>query len=184
MRLTIYIYLYIKLNSDLRTSSVIPNLNRIFNQHLPGNVFDFQFAVQQYELKFNTETRIGTIILFFAAIAISTSCLGLFGLAAYSAEQRQSEIGIRKVLGASVAGIWKLIAKDFVFLTIIAIAIAMPVSYYLLTLMLGKYHYRSQMPWWLFSGSGALVLLLTMLTVSYQAIKAALTDPVKALRSE
>ncbi|SDG22982.1 ABC-type antimicrobial peptide transport system, permease component [Dyadobacter soli] len=177
-------YLYIKLDPEVRTGSIMPSLNRIFNRHLPGNVFDFQFADQQYDLKFKTESKIGTITLLFAAIAIFTSCLGLFGLAAYTAEQRRSEIGIRKVLGASVTGIWKLVAKDFVLLTIAAIAIAMPVSYYLLNLMLEKYQYRSQMPWWLFSGSGALALALTILTVSYQAIKAALTDPVKALRSE
>lgn len=177
-------YLYIKVKDDVKTSSVLPKLNLLFDKHLPGNIFDFQFADQQYGLKFETENRTGKLTLLFAAVAIFTSCLGLFGLAAFTAEQRRSEIGIRKVLGASVTSVWQLIARDFVYLTIFAIALATPVSYYFLTEMLEKYHYRSTIPWWLFAGAGALALSLTLLTVSYQAIKAALTNPVEALRSE
>ncbi|MGV3601165.1 MAG: ABC transporter permease [Dyadobacter fermentans] len=177
-------YLYIKVKDDVQTSSVLPKLNLLFDKHLPGNIFDFQFADQQYGLKFATENRTGKLTLLFAAVAIFTSCLGLFGLAAFTAEQRRSEIGIRKVLGASVTSVWQLIARDFVYLTIFAIALATPVSYYFLTEMLEKYHYRSSIPWWLFAGAGALALSLTLLTVSYQAIKAALTNPVEALRSE
>lgn len=177
-------YLYIKVKDDVQTSSVLPKLNLLFDKHLPGNIFDFQFADQQYGLKFETENRTGKLTLLFAAVAIFTSCLGLFGLAAFTAEQRRSEIGIRKVLGASVTSVWQLIARDFVYLTIFAIALATPVSYYFLTEMLEKYHYRSTIPWWLFAGAGALALSLTLLTVSYQAIKAALTNPVEALRSE
>ncbi|WP_187293410.1 ABC transporter permease [Dyadobacter fermentans] len=177
-------YLYIKVKDDVKTSSVLPKLNLLFDKHLPGNIFDFQFADQQYGLKFETEDRTGKLTLLFAAVAIFTSCLGLFGLAAFTAEQRRSEIGIRKVLGASVTSVWQLIARDFVYLTIFAIALATPVSYYFLTETLEKYHYRSTIPWWLFAGAGALALSLTLLTVSYQAIKAALTNPVEALRSE
>ncbi|HWV28658.1 MAG TPA: ABC transporter permease [Dyadobacter sp.] len=177
-------YLYIKLKPGRNKENVPSKLSALFDKHLPGHVFDFQFAYQQYDLKFENERRIGKLTLLFAAIAIFTSCLGLFGLAAFTAEQRRSEIGIRKVLGASVAGVWRLIAKDFLLLTVVAAAVAIPVSYYLLTQMLEKYHYRSTIPWWIFGGSAALGVLFSMLTVSYQAIKAALTDPAKILRSE
>ncbi|MDR6806772.1 ABC-type antimicrobial peptide transport system permease subunit [Dyadobacter sp. BE34] len=177
-------YLYIKLKTGGNTANAPSKLGALFDKHLPGHVFDFQFADQQYDLKFENEERIGKLTVLFAAIAIITSCLGLFGLAAFTAEQRRSEIGIRKVLGASVAGVWALIAKDFVYLTAIAAAVATPVSYYFLMKMLENYHYRSTIPWWIFGGSAALALLLSMLTVSYQAVKAALTDPAKVLRSE
>jgi|GEM_PF-879729 len=177
-------YLYIKLKPGGDTENAPSKLGALFDKHLPGHVFDFQFADQQYGLKFENEHRIGKLTLLFAAIGIFTSCLGLFGLAAFTAEQRRSEIGIRKVLGASVAGVWRLIAKDFLYLTVVAAAVAIPISYYLLAQMLEKYHYRSTIPWWVFGGSAALALLFSILTVSYQAIKAALTDPAKVLRSE
>lgn len=177
-------YLYIKLKAGRTEENPASKLGALFDKHLPGHVFDFQFADQQYDLKFENEERIGKLTVLFATIAIFTSCLGLFGLAAFTAEQRRSEIGIRKVLGASVTGVWALIAKDFVYLTAIAAAVATPVSYYFLMKMLENYHYRSTIPWWIFGGSAALALLLSILTVSYQAIKAALTDPAKVLRSE
>jgi ABC-type antimicrobial peptide transport system permease subunit len=177
-------YLYIKLNANVGADYVQSKIRPLFDKHLPGNVFDFQFADEQYSSKFGAENRIGQLTFFFAAIAILISCLGIFGLAAFTAEQRRSEIGIRKVLGASIASVWKLIAKDFVYLTIIAIVIATPASYYLLLQMLAKYHYHSTVPWWIFAGSGFAIFVLTVLTVSYQAIKAAMTNPVEALRPE
>nr|WP_295926702.1 ABC transporter permease [uncultured Dyadobacter sp.] len=177
-------YLYIKVDGDVGMNHALPKIQALFDKHLPGNVFDFQFAAEQYGSKFSMENRVGKLTFLFAVIAICISCLGLFGLAAFTAEQRRGEIGIRKVLGASIASVWKLIAKDFVYLTAIAILMAIPISYYFLTQMLAKYHYRSTIPWWIFGGSGLAALLLTILTVSYQAIKAALTDPVKALRSD
>lgn len=177
-------YLYIKLNESVGTGDALGKIRPLFDKHLPGNLFDFQFADDQYSSKFKTESRIGKLTLLFASIAIFISCLGLFGLAAFTAEQRRSEIGIRKVLGASIANVWKLIAKDFVYLTVVAIFVATPLSYYFVIQMLAKYHYRATIPWWIFAGAGLVALTLTILTVSYQAVKAALTDPVKALRSD
>lgn len=177
-------YLYIKVGENVGMNHALPKIKAVFDKHLPGNVFDFQFAAEQYGSKFSMENRIGKLTFLFAVVAICISCLGLLGLAAFTAEQRRGEIGIRKVLGASIASVWKLIAKDFVYLTTIAIVIAIPVSYYFLTQMLAQYHYRSTLPWWIFGGSGLAALMLTILTVSYQAVKAALTDPVKALHSD
>ncbi|MCE7062395.1 ABC transporter permease [Dyadobacter sp. CY343] len=177
-------YLYIKLDPKTQLGNALAKVRTLFDEHVPGAVLDIQFAEEQYGSKFHAENRIGKLTFLFAAIAIFISCLGVFGLAAFTAEQRRSEIGIRKVLGASVASVWKLITKEFVYLTVIAIFIAIPISYYFLTEMLARYQYRSTIPWWIFAGSGLAALGVTILTVSYLAIKAALSDPVKALRSE
>ena len=177
-------YLYLKLGPGVSVTNAFAKIRPLFDQHIPGTLLDFQLANQQYDTKFKIENRLGKLSLLFAVVAICISCLGIFSLAAFTAEQRRSEIGIRKVLGASIASVWKLISKDFVYLTLIAIAIATPVSYYFLAQLLAKYQYHSTIPWWIFGGSGLAALTLTILTVSYQAIKAALTDPVKALRSE
>ncbi|KQS33945.1 ABC transporter permease [Dyadobacter sp. Leaf189] len=177
-------YLFVKLNKDVETATALTKIRPLFDRHIPGAVFDFQFAEMQYGSKFSAENRIGQLTFIFAAVAICISCLGLFGLAAFTAEQRRGEIGIRKVLGASVAGIWAMIARDFVYLTLVAICIAAPVSYYFLAQMLSKYPYRSEMSWWIFAGPGLAALLLTIATVSFQALKAALENPVKALRAD
>lgn len=177
-------YLYIKLDQNAKMGDALARVNTLFDKHLPGILFDFQFAEEEYGSKFKTENRIGSLTFLFASVAIFISCLGLFGLAAFTAEQRRGEIGIRKILGASLASVWKLIAKEFVYLTVFAIFIAIPVSYFFLSQMLAKYHYRTTIPWWIFGASGLAALTLTFLTVSYQAVKAALADPVKALRSE
>ncbi|WP_031527444.1 ABC transporter permease [Dyadobacter crusticola] len=177
-------YLFIKLNKNTEQASALAKIRTLFDKHIPGMVFDFQFADMQYGSKFSLENRIGQLTFLFAAVAICISCLGLFGLAAFTAEQRRGEIGIRKVLGASIASIWAMIARDFVYLTIIAVCIAAPLSYYFLGQMLSRYHYRSEMTWWIFAGPGMAALVLTILTVSFQALKAALENPVKALRAD
>jgi putative ABC transport system permease protein len=112
------------------------------------------------------------------------SCLGIFGLASFIAEQRTKEIGVRKVLGASVLNLWGLLSKDFVFLVLIAFGIATPIAYYFLSNWLQKYTYHTDISWWIFAASGSGALLITLLTVSFQSIKAALMNPVKSLRSE
>jgi putative ABC transport system permease protein len=110
--------------------------------------------------------------------------LGLFGLVKFSTQLRTKEIGIRKVLGASVANLWQLLSKDFVFLVIISCLIAAPIAYYFMNEWLQKYTYRTEISWWIFAASGFGALLITLLTVSYQAIKAALMNPVKSLKTE
>jgi ABC-type antimicrobial peptide transport system permease subunit len=146
--------------------------------------FDYYFADEQYARKFSSEVRIGKLSTVFAALAIFISCLGLFGLASFVAEQRTKEIGIRKIVGASTYSLWQMLSKDFVVLVVIACVIAIPVAYYYLTGWLQQYEYRTQISWWVFAVTGAGALLVTLLTVSYQAIRAAMMNPVKSLRSE
>ena len=122
--------------------------------------------------------------LIFAILAIFISGLGLFGLASFVAEQRTKEIGIRKVLGASVLNLWQVLSKDFVVLVLIASVLAVPISYYFLNNWLEKYDYRTDISWWVFAIAAVGALLITILTVSYQAIKAALMNPVKSLKME
>ena len=126
----------------------------------------------------------GKLASVFALLAILISCLGLFGLASFVAEQRTKEIGIRKVAGASVFNLWKMLSKDFVILVIIACVLAIPLAYYLMHQWLGIYEYRTKISWWIFVVTGAGALMITLLTVSFQAIKAAMMNPVKSLRSE
>ncbi|MES2520229.1 MAG: FtsX-like permease family protein, partial [Bacteroidota bacterium] len=146
--------------------------------------FDYWFVDDEYNKKFLDEVRIGKLSSFFAGLAIFISCLGLFGLASFTAEQRTKEIGIRKVLGATVINLWQLLSKDFVVLVIISCLIATPIAYYFMHNWLQKYDYRTSISWWVFALSGLGALVITLLTVSYQAIKAALANPVKSLRTE
>jgi putative ABC transport system permease protein len=117
-------------------------------------------------------------------LAIFISCLGLFGLASYVAEQRTKEIGVRKVLGASVFSVWKMLSKDFVLLVLISMAIVIPISYYFMYHWLQNYSYRTGISWWVFGLAGIAAIMITLITVSYQSIKAALANPVQSLRSE
>ena len=137
-----------------------------------------------YSKKFATEERIGKLASSFAGLAIFISCLGLFGMASFMAEQRFKEIGVRKVLGATIFNLWRLMTKDFVTLVIIALFIAVPVAYYFMHGWLQHYTYRTGLSWWIFAVTAAGAIIITLLTVSYQSIKAALANPVKSLRSE
>ena len=174
----------IKLNTSAGPREVLLKVETIFKKHAPATPFDYKFADQEYALKFAAEERIGKLASVFATLAIAISCLGLFGLASFVAEQRTKEIGIRKVLGASVFNLWKMLSKDFVVLVIISFVIATPVSYYSLLNWLQKYEYHTDISWWIFAIAGSGALMITLLTVSYQAIKAALINPVKSLKSE
>jgi ABC-type antimicrobial peptide transport system permease subunit len=135
-------------------------------------------------LKFAAEERIGKLASLFATLAVLISCLGLFGLAAFLAEKRTKEIGIRKILGATVFNLWQMLSKDFVALVVISCLIAIPVAWYFLSQWLQKYEYRTSISWWVFAAAIIGAFVITLLTVSFQAIKAALTNPVKSLRTE
>ncbi len=174
----------IKLNPNQSASESLAKIEGVFRKFNPGSPFDYKFTDQQYALKFATEERIGKLATGFAILAILISCLGLFGLASFMAEQRTKEIGVRKVLGASVTNLWVLLSKDFVVLVVIAFGISTVIAYYFLNGWLQKYQYHTELSWWIFAASGAGALLITLLTVSYQSIKAALLNPVKSLRSE
>ena len=177
-------WMNIRINPDRAVSDAIPMIHAAFKKIIPSVPFDYQFADQVYATKFAAEERIGKLAWVFAALAILISCLGLFGLSSFVAEQRTKEIGIRKVVGASVFNLWRLLSTDFIVLVIIASVIAIPIAWYLLVAWLDKYQYRTEISWWVFAATGILALLITLVTVSYQAIRAALANPVRSLRSE
>ncbi|GAB3919335.1 ABC transporter permease [Larkinella terrae] len=174
----------IKIKPTVSANAALPEIEAVFKKIVPSAAFNYKFVDEEYAKKFSDEDRISKLASFFATLAIFISCLGLFGLASFVAEQRTKEIGVRKVLGASVLNLWGLLSKDFVLLVIIALGIAIPTSRYFLTGWLEKYTYRTEISWWIFAASGAGALLITLLTVSFQSIKAALINPVKSLRSE
>lgn len=174
----------VKLKPSVSASEALSKVETVFKKHNPGSPFNYKFVDQEFGQKFAAEERIGKLASFFAVLAIFISCLGLFGLASFVAEQRTKEIGIRKVLGASVANLWTLLSRDFVLLVIISCLIAIPLAYYFLNDWLQKYEYRTGISWWIFAISAAGALAITLLTVSFQAIKAALMNPVKSLKSE
>jgi hypothetical protein len=156
----------------------------VFKELVPSLPFEYQFADTEYALKFAAEERIGKIAGVFATLAIFISCLGLFGLASFVAEKRTKEIGIRKILGATVYNLWSMLSADFLLLIVISCGIAIPLSYYFLDKWLQQYEYRTTIAWWVFAVAAAGALMLTLLTVSFQAIKAAVSNPVKSLRNE
>jgi ABC-type antimicrobial peptide transport system permease subunit len=177
-------YTNIKINPQFSASEALATIEATFKKYNPNTPFEYKFADDDYDAKFRSEERIGKLAGFFAGLAIFISCLGLFALASFVAEQRTKEIGIRKVLGASVTSLWQMLSKDFVVLVIISFCLAMPVAYYLMSEWLETYTYRAELSWWIFALTAVGALLITLLTVSYQAIKAALIDPVKSLQSE
>ncbi len=174
----------VKLKPSVSIPEALAKIETVYQKHDPVNPFEYYFADEQYAEKFRAEERIGKLAGFFAILAIFISCLGLFGLASYVAEQRTKEIGIRKVLGASVGQLWQLLSKDFVLLVLISCLIAAPLAYYFLHGWLQNYEYRTDISWWIFVLAGLGALGITLLTVSFQTIKAALSNPVKSLRSE
>ncbi len=174
----------LKLNPNKGTSESLATIEKVFRELIPAAPFEYKFADLEYARKFSAEERIGKLAGFFAVLAVIISCLGLFGLASFVAEQRIKEIGIRKIVGASVFNVWTLLSKDFMILVGIACLIAVPVAYYYIHDWLQHYDYRVNISWWIFAIAIAGAFLLTILTVSFQAIRAALANPVKSLRSE
>jgi putative ABC transport system permease protein len=174
----------IKLSTSLDTRDAIAKVQRVFQKYNSAYPFEFHFADEDYSRKFDDARRTATLVSVFTVLTIFVSCLGLFGLATYMAEMRVKEIGIRKVLGASVVRITTLVAKDFLSLVIIAIVIGTPLAWYLMGAWLQEFAYRTTMGWPTFVAAGVLCITLAIVTVSYQAIKAAMEDPVKSLRNE
>ncbi|HVX52695.1 MAG TPA: FtsX-like permease family protein, partial [Chitinophagaceae bacterium] len=156
----------------------------VFRKINPGSPFEYRFEDDEYAKKFSNEERVSSLAAFFAGFAIFISCLGLFGLASFTAEQRTKEIGVRKVLGASVLNLWGLLSKDFIMLVFISFLVAIPVAWYAMSKWLMGYEYRTGISVWVFVATALAALLITLVTVSFQAVKAALTNPVKSLRTE
>ncbi|MBC8110004.1 MAG: FtsX-like permease family protein, partial [Verrucomicrobia bacterium] len=176
-------YYAIRLSTD-KVQSKMSELERLYKQNFPGNPFEYFFADENYNKQYKAEMQYGTIFTIASFLAIFIGCLGLFGLASFSVEQKTKEIGIRKVLGASVSQIVTLLSKDFLKLVLIAFVIAVPVAWYAMHQWLQDFAYRIDISWWIFALAGVLALLIALLTVSFQAIRAALANPVKSLRTE
>lgn len=174
----------VKLNPEMSAHEAIEKVKGVFRKFDPASPFNHAFVDEEYARKFSDEERVGKLSSFFAGLAIFISCLGIFALASFVAEQRTKEIGVRKVMGASILNLWGMLSKDFVYLVGISLLIAMPLAWYFMSNWLEKYNYRSDIAWWIFAAAGAGALLITLLTVSYQSIKAAMANPVNSLRSE
>lgn len=176
--------IHLKLNPANTTADNLRSIEKIFKKYNPQYPFESTFVDADYSKKFTDVQRQKKLAELFAGLTIFISCLGLFALAAYMAENRVKEIGVRKVLGASVLGISTLLSKDFLKLVLVAFLIAAPLAYWLMNKWLAGYSYRISIQWWVFALAGALSVFIALATVSFQAIKAAIANPVKALRSE
>jgi ABC-type antimicrobial peptide transport system permease subunit len=174
----------IRLKPGSHLSADLAKIEAVIKANNPGYPFDYQIVDEQFDQLFHMETQIGSLAGVFAVLAIFISCLGLFGLAAYTAERRIKEIGIRKVLGASASTLVGLLSKEFLQLVAISCLIAFPLAWQMMNSWLADYAYHITIHWWVFAMAGIAALLIALLTVSFQAIKAALANPVKTLKSE
>ncbi len=179
----IYGSMLIRVN-PLNAKQVLEGLHRLWLQFYPQRAFQYDWISDLLADQYKSEKKLEQFFTFFSFLSIFLACLGLLGLIAFSAEQRTKEIGIRKVLGASVAVIVTLLSKEFLKLVLIAILIASPIAWWGMNKWLQNFAYHIPISWWIFAGAGALAILIALITVSFQAIKAALANPVEALRSE
>ena len=176
--------LIIKLNPRQNAGQSLSKIEQVLKKFTPTVPFDYKFVDEEFGNKFRAEERIGKLSSYFAILAIFISCLGLFGMASFVAEQRTKEIGIRKVLGASIVNLWRLLSTEFVILVILSCVIATPIAWYYLHNWLANYDYRVEIKWQVFVLAALAALMITLLTVSFQAIKAAVANPVRSLRNE
>ena len=174
----------LKINPEMSVQDALVKIAPVFKKFDPDEIFQYQFADEEYAKKFGAEERVGRLAACFALFAIGISCLGLFGLVSFVAEQRKKEIGVRKVLGASLFNVWNLLSKDFVVLVVVSYLIAVPLAYFAMRGWLQNYHYRTALSLWIFLAAGAGALAITVAVVSFQAVRAAVANPVKSLRSE
>lgn len=174
----------IRLNPNLSTSEAIARVGAVYRSQIHSSPFTYDFVDDNYGKKFGNEQRIGKLAGFFAALAIFISCLGLFGLVSFVAEQRTREIGVRKVLGATVLNVWSLLSGEFIILVGVSLLIAIPVAWHYMGAWLQNYDIRTPLSWWIFAAAGAGAFVITLATISVQAVKAALANPVKSLRAE
>lgn len=174
----------VKINPKVSAGEALPKIAAVFKKIVPSAPFEYKFADEEYNTKFAAEQRIGTLAAIFAGLAIFISCLGLFGLASFVAEQRTKEIGVRKVLGASVFNLWGMLSANFIRLVVLSQLIASPIAYYFMHQWLQHYQFRTEVSWWIFAVTWAGAIGITLLTVSFQSVRAALANPVKSLRSE
>ncbi|MBO9638443.1 MAG: ABC transporter permease [Siphonobacter aquaeclarae] len=176
--------MHVRLAPDKAVREALAKVEPVFRKYNPESPFSYRFVDEEYGRKFAVEERVGKLAGFFAVLTVLISSLGLFGLASFVAEQRVKEIGVRKVLGASVAQLWGLLSKDFVRLVLISCLISIPFTAYLMDQWLARYSYRTTLSWWMFGAAGLSAIGIALGTVSYQTIRAALVNPVKSLKSE
>jgi len=176
--------MYVRIKPTDNTEKVLAAIQSVMKKDNSAYPFDYRFVDDQFNNMFLSEMLVSKLSRVFAALAIIISCLGLFGLAAYTAERRTKEIGIRKVLGASVTNVTTLLSRDFLILVIISCAVAFPLAYAAMTKWLKNYEYHITIQWWVFAAAGFTAVIIALLTISFQSIKAALANPVKSLRSE
>ncbi len=174
----------LRLNKNKSAADAVAAIKQVFEKYGKDQPFEYSFTDDEYNKKFNAEAKAGSLAKIFTLLAIVISCLGLFGLTSFVAEQRKKEIGVRKVLGASVPAICKLISQEFMLLVLLSLFIAFPLAYYFMNNWLQHYSYRTTVSPWIFIVAGVSALLITLVTVSFQSVKAALANPVKSLRTE
>jgi putative ABC transport system permease protein len=174
---------FIKINSA-NTKTTLSQLEKVWKERVPHRPFEYHFLDEDYESLYRAEQRTAGVFATFSTIAILLACLGLFALTAYAMVQRTKEIGIRKILGASVTNILTLVSKDFIKLIIVALCIAVPVAWIAVAKWLDNFVYKTTVHWWVFGLAGIAIVVIAFLTITLQAIKTALTNPVKNLRTE
>ena len=167
-----------------QTKQALASLQKVYKELNPNFAFEYSFSDAEYQALYQNEQVVGKLSNGFAFLAIFISCLGLLGLAMFTAEQRFKGIGIRKVLGASVVSLFGSLSKEFIVLVIIALLIATPLSYFAMAKWLENYQYKTGLSWWVFALSALIAVIITLMTISFQTVKAALVNPVKSLRSE
>lgn len=177
-------HLYVKAGRGAAITETLATMENVMKKYNPAFPFEYQFVNDAFDARFKSEKLIGNLSRIFAVLAIIISCLGLFGLAAYTAEQRRKEIGVRKVLGSSVNGIVQLLSKDFIRLVIFALLIAGPIAWWMMQNWLESFAYRIEIDWRVFLIAGLVAIFIALVTVSFQAIKAAIVNPIKSLRTE
>lgn len=177
-------YLYIKPTTGANMGNTLQEIEQVLKSQNPGFPFEYRFVDEAFNERFKSEQLVENLSQIFALLAIIISCLGLFGLSAYTAEQRRKEIGVRKVLGSSVLGIVQLLSKDFMKLVLLAILMSVPIAWYVMQNWLEDFAYRTEINWWVFVIAGLIAVCIALITVSFQAVKAAIANPVKSLRTE
>ena len=176
--------MYVRVKSQKDIEKALASMGAVFKKDNPAYPFDYRFVDTQFNQMFLSEMLVSKLSRVFASLAIVISCLGLFGLAAYTAERRTKEIGIRKVLGASVSGLAGLLSGDFLKLVLWSCIVAFPIAYWAMHDWLKKYQYRIDINWWVFIAAGMVAVMIAFITVSFQSVKTALANPVRSLRSE
>jgi putative ABC transport system permease protein len=170
--------------STSNIKELVSSVEKVWKKMAPSMPFSYRFLDDAFDSMYRTEQRMGKLALAFSILAILVACMGLFGLATYAAEQRTKEIGIRKVLGAPVAGIVEMLSVDFIRLVIISALIAFPIAWWAMDKWLTNFAYRIDIKWWVFLVAAAISIFIALVTTSFQAIRAAMMNPVKSLRTE